>query len=36
MDGTVRGRLRPRGSRNFDVLMLSLSMAAVLWIVIGH
>lgn len=36
MDGTVRGRLRPGGSHKFDLLMLGLSIAAVLWIVVGH
>jgi hypothetical protein len=36
MDGAVRGRFRPGGSRNVDLLMLGLSIAAVLWIVVGH
>jgi hypothetical protein len=36
MDGAVRGRFRPGGSRNFDLLMLALSIAAVLCIIVGH
>jgi hypothetical protein len=36
MDGGTRGRFRPRGWKQFDLLMLGLSIATVLWILIGH
>jgi hypothetical protein len=36
MDGKTRGRLQPGGWQQFDLLMLGLSVATVVWILIGH
>ena len=36
MDGVPRGRFRSGGWKRFDLLMLGLSIATVLWILIGH
>jgi hypothetical protein len=36
MDGETRGRLQPGGWKHFDLLMLGLSVATVLWILVGH
>ena len=36
MDGGTRGRFQPGGCKHFDLLMLGLSIATVLWILIAH
>jgi hypothetical protein len=35
MDAATRGRFQPRGWKHFDRLMLGMSIAIVLWIVMG-
>jgi hypothetical protein len=35
MDAATRGRFQPRGWKHFDLLMLGMSIAIVLWIVMG-
>jgi hypothetical protein len=36
MDGAIRHRSEQRGSKPIDLLMLSASIAAVLWIVVSY
>jgi hypothetical protein len=36
MNGQIRGQYQPGGRKQFDLLMLGLSVATVVWILIGH
>jgi hypothetical protein len=36
MNGQIRGHYQPGGWKQFDLLMLGLSVATVVWILIGH
>jgi hypothetical protein len=36
MDAETRGRFQPGGWKQYDLLMLRLSIATILWILVSH